>query len=407
MQSLPANQRVKLLDIVRGLALLGILLINMRFFTTSLQTIQFQLEVSSNWWDQTAQTLLDFFVAGKFIAIFAFLFGYGMMLMKDSAVKRGYRFVPLYSRRLLALLLFGLIHGWFIWYGDILLHYALLGFILLLFYKRKARTLLVWSILLLLFIPGIMLLSGTDGSYEPSPEWMEQVQQWITEDEVIYSSGSWTEIQSLRIRDWNSSLLNQIIFYPQILGLFLLGVYFAKKRWFQHVTENRATLRKICWWTGGVGFLSHLIPVSLKLFSWGTETLLGQLELFQHLLGSPLIGVFYILLVALLIQKKTWEVLLNPLANVGRMAFTNYIMQSVICTLIFYGYGFGWFGKVGPAIASLIAITIFVVQIVYSMVWFRYFRIGPLEWLWRWITYLSLPAWKVKPSSGSIKTGKG
>lgn len=382
------------------MAILGILLINMLFFTTSLQTIQFQLELWPDWWDKMVQSSLDFFVSGKFIAIFSFLFGYGMILMKDSALKRGLRFTPLYARRLLALLLFGLIHGWFIWYGDILFHYALLGFLLLLFHKRNAKTLLVWACMLLLLIPGLMLFSGTDGSYESDPEWMDQVDQWVAADEEVYGSGSWAEIQELRIKDWNSSVMNQIIFYPQILGMFLLGAYFAKKKWFSNITENYSLLLRICLWTGGSGFLFQLIPILLKLIGIEATALTSQLEIIQHLLGSPLIGVFYILLIALLFQKKTWERLLSPLASVGRMAFTNYIMQSVICTLIFYSYGFGWFGQAGSAVTSLLALLIFVLQIVCSTLWLRYFRMGPLEWIWRGITYLSLPPLKATKKSG-------
>ncbi|WP_339285244.1 DUF418 domain-containing protein [Oceanobacillus sp. FSL K6-3682] len=394
----PANNRIILLDIVRGLAILGILLVNMLFFTTSLQAIQFQLELWPGRWDQAIQSFLDFFVSGKFIAIFSFLFGYSMILMKDSALKRKRHFVPIYTRRLLALLLFGLIHGWFIWYGDILFHYALLGFLLLLFHKRAAKTLLVWACLLLLFIPGLLLFSGPDGSYEPNPEWMEQVHQWITADEAVYSSGSWAEIQELRIRDWNSSVMNQIIFYPQILGLFLLGAYFAKKKWFSNIPANYSQLLQICLWTGGIGFLLQLIPVILKLTLDPLTMWMNQFEVLQHLLGGPLIAVFYITLIALLIQKGTWKRLLSPLSSVGRMAFTNYIMQSVICTLIFYSYGLGLFGKIGPAAGSLLAVLIFIMQVIWSKHWLRYFRMGPLEWIWRGITYLSLPPLKAKKS---------
>ncbi|MCT1903692.1 DUF418 domain-containing protein [Oceanobacillus sojae] len=394
----PANKRIILLDIVRGLAILGILLINMLFFTTSLQAIQFQLELWPDWWDQTVQSFLDFFVSGKFIAIFSFLFGYGMILMKDSASKSGRQFTPIYTRRLLALLLFGLIHGWFIWYGDILFHYALLGFLLLLFHKRTAKTLLVWACILLLLIPGLMLFSGTDGSYEPNPEWMDQVHQLAAADEATYSSGSWAEIQELRMRDWNSSVVNQIIFYPQILGMFLLGAYFAKKKWFSNITENHSQLLHICLWTGGMGFLFQIVPLLLSLTGTGTTALTDRLEVIQHLLGSPLIGVFYILFIALLIQRKTWMQILNPLAAVGRMAFTNYIMQSVICTFIFYSYGLGWFGQAGPAATTLLALLIFVLQIICSTLWLRYFRMGPLEWVWRGITYLSIPPLKAKKS---------
>ncbi|WP_010275126.1 DUF418 domain-containing protein [Paenibacillus senegalensis] len=397
MQPLTTNNRIQLLDIARGLAILGILLINMTFFTTSLQAIQFQLELWPGFWDRTVKSLLTFFVSGKFIAVFSFLFGYGMILIKDGVARRNSqnqskgRFAAIYSRRLFALVLFGLIHGLLIWYGDILLHYALLGFILLLFHKCKPRTLLIWASLLLLLVPGLMMLSGTSGSYELSPEMKSQVLEWVAIEETVYSSGTWGEIQQLRMQNWNSSLLNQIIFYPQILGLFLLGAYFAKKKLFNDLAGNRPKLLRIAVWTGGFGFLTALLPLLLKFTDLSDTGLANQLEIIQYMIGQPLVGVFYIVLLGLLLQRKTWQRVLNPLANVGRMAFTNYLLQSVICTLIFYSYGLGWFGKVGPAAASLLAIAIFALQLVLSSLWFRRFRIGPMEWLWRGITYLSFP----------------
>lgn len=389
MKPVVVGERIQLLDIARGLAILGILLINMRFFTTSLQAIQFQIELWPGFWDRTVKSFLDLFVGGKFIAIFSFLFGYGMILFKDRAVQKGRRFTVLYSRRLLALLVFGIIHGWFIWFGDILLHYALLGFALLLFHKCKPKTLLIWSLLLLMLVPGLLMIGGGVDTPELSPEWREWVQQRIERDQTIYGSGSWTEIHNQRIMDWNNSLMNQVLFYPQILGLFLLGAYFSKKRIFHELSANRASLMRICLWTGGFGLVTTVILLILERIGVQAPGLINRLEIIHHLLGSPMIGLFYVSVLALFVSVKAWQRALRPLANAGRMAFTNYIMQSVVCTLIFYSYGLGWYGQAGPAAASLLALAIFALQLVLSSLWFRRFRMGPLEWLWRSITYLS------------------
>src|SRR5690625_4686469 len=128
MQLTPPNQRIQVLDVARGLAILGILLINVIFYSTSLHAIQWQVELWPEAVNQAVSTALELFIEGKFLAIFAFLFGYGIILFRDRAMAKGRRFRPLYARRLLVLAVFGLLHGWLIWYGDILLHYALLGF---------------------------------------------------------------------------------------------------------------------------------------------------------------------------------------------------------------------------------------------------------------------------------------
>ncbi|WP_144932010.1 DUF418 domain-containing protein [Paenibacillus sp. 32O-W] len=393
MQPVAANERIQLLDIARGLAILGILLVNMTFYSSSLQAIQFQINLWPDFWNQAAKSILSIMVDGKFIAIFSFLFGYGMILFKDRALEKGRRFVPLYLRRLLALLIFGLIHGWFIWFGDILVHYALLGFILLLFHKCKPKTLLVWSVSFLMLIPALMLFSGGNAGATPrlSPEFKQLVLQWIERDQAIYGGGTFGEIQRQRVSDWYASALNQIAFYPQILGLFLMGSYIAKRKLFHNLSGNRSVLIRICIWTGSFGFVSTLLPIVLEQ-TVGTNAggWINRLDVIRYLIGNPSIGLFYITGLALLIQKPSWQRALRPLANVGRMAFTNYILQSVLCTLIFYHYGLGLYGQAGPLAGSLLAIAVFLLQMVLSALWLRKFRMGPLEWVWRIATYRSL-----------------
>lgn len=398
-----AQERIPILDIARGVAILGILLVNMAFYSNSLQAIQFQIELWPDFWNKAANKFLEIFVNGKFIAVFSFLFGYGMIVLKDRTVTKGRRFVPLYLRRLLALFLFGWIHGWFIWFGDILLHYALLGFVLLLFHKCKPRTLLVWAVLLIMLIPVLLLATGAEGTGTPqlSPEVKQYVNQMIERDQMIYGTGTYGEIQKQRVWDWNISLGNQFLFYPQLLGLFLLGASFAKFRLLHDVAVYHRVWIRICLWSGAIGLVSTLLPVGLEQVG-AHSGLINQLNVIRHLIGSPLLGLFYIAILALLVRKQAWERALRPLANVGRMAFTNYIMQSVLCTLIFYSYGLGWYGKLNVLEGMLLSAAIFIGQMVISALWLRIFQMGPLEWIWRMLTYLSISPIRKKRSGAEL-----
>lgn len=379
--------RIQSLDIARGLAVLEILLVNMRFYSTSLQAIQWQVELWPSWWDQVVTALLRLFVEGKFLAIFALLFGYGMVMSYQRAIEAGVRFVPMYTRRLLILAVFGLIHGLLVWYGDILLHYALLGFLLLFFRKCAPKTLYTCALLLLASVPALLLLQGNPSadlnSNEEFQAWLEQA---IALDTTIYGSGDYRVILQKRVEDWISSTLNQVMFYPQILGLFLLGAGLAKQRILHEVGTTGRSLLRIAAVSGVMGIGITLIP----LVWHGTESN-GVQEALRVLIGAPAMGLFYLIVLTIALGNKRWQRILRPLGDVGRLALTNYLGQSLLCTLIFYGYGLGWFGKVGPLVGTLIAVVIFGVQLAVSRMWLRRFHMGPLEWLWRTGTYLSAP----------------
>lgn len=392
MAQVSSGQRIQLLDITRGVAVFGILLANMRFFNTSFQALQWDIELWPAFWDRAVLTFLDIFVTGKFIAIFSFLFGYGMIVLRDRTSAAHRRFVPLYIRRLGALAVFGLLHGWFIWFGDILFHYALLGFALLLFHKRRAGTVLAWAVFLLMLVPTLVLVSGIAAvPPELTPEFEAKVRQLIARDEAAYI-GDYATVQRQRLADWTTSAANHLLFYPQILGMFLLGVYFAKVRWLHDAAAHRAVLVKVAWLTGALGLpLNFVVPVLQLAGGKATAILVNQLDVVRILVGAPMMGLFYVTMLALLLGRRpAWTQALEPLARVGRMAFTNYIMQSVVCTWIFYGYGLGWYGKVGPLAGLLLSAAIFSVQIILSSWWLGRFRLGPLEWLWRIITYWSV-----------------
>lgn len=390
--AMKSQSRIELIDSLRGFALLGIILVNVTFFTTSLQTISYGVDLWSGWYNELAMLLRGIVINGKFVLIFSFLFGFGMVLLQESSQAKGRSFKRIYFRRLTALLLFGLLHGIFIWYGDILTHYALMGFLLMLFQRCKPRTMLIWSLILLLIVPvlvtGASLLSSTAGqALEPmSQADARQIGVYYQErDAAIYGEGTVAQMTIQRVNDFIGSIFNMLLFYPQILGMFLMGAYFCKRRFLHKIQENRKGILRLVLIGGSVGLVLQLVISLTKkgLPFWGEAAAL--------FVGAPLLALAYIGTFALLYQHKLWKKVLHWFSYPGKMAFTNYLLQSVLCGLIFYSYGLGWYGKIEPVLQMLIAVGIFALQAVFSRVWFNWLPIGPLEYVWRLFTYWGNP----------------
>ena len=241
-------ERIQIVDILRGFALLGILLVTMAIFSQPFQSILFPADPGMPWYDRAATWLIHFLAEGKFYALFSMLFGLGMILLMGRVEARGRRFVPFYIRRLLALLLIGLVHAFLIWPGDILILYALLGFLLLLFRKARPRTLLIWAVILiaipLLFIAvatGLVALGGM------TPEGAQQIEQGfaatkagyladVARGEEVYAGGNFLEITTQRAYDYMSmGPVTAFVLGFNILAMFLVGVYFGKRQLFQNL----------------------------------------------------------------------------------------------------------------------------------------------------------------------------
>ncbi|HKC64249.1 MAG TPA: DUF418 domain-containing protein, partial [Pyrinomonadaceae bacterium] len=176
---------------------------------------------------------------------------------------------------------------------------------------------------------------------------------------------------------------------PKILAMFLLGLYAYRRRFFQNLSSNKALIRRLLVYGLVLGLVGNL---AFSALAGGAEAALppspaGIIGVICYAFGVPALALFYIALIATLWQKEAWRRLLAVLAPVGRMALTNYLMQTVICVLIFYGYGFGQFGRVGAGGATLIALAIFLFQIPLSALWLKFFNYGPMEWIWRQLTY--------------------
>ncbi len=396
------SERVQIVDILRGFALFGILFVNMTIFSRPFQSMLLPADPTAPWYDRAGEWLIHFLGESKFYSLFSLLFGLGLTLLMDRIEARGGKFVPLYMRRLLILLGIGLVHAFLIWVGDILILYAVIGFLLILFRKAKPRMLLTWAIVLMLlpflFNAGATALVELGRSV---PEGAAQIDQVFTEVESgyrvdverayhVYPTGTFAEITRRRAYDYTSmGIAAFLVMGFNVLAMFLLGVWFGKKQLFQNLDANRPFFRRLLTWgliiglAGNALYATLIMPLSRVQPSWTSLLATAGLAV-----GAPLLMLAYVSAFCLLALSPAWGKRLQVLAPVGQMALTNYLTQSLVCTLIFYGYGLGLFGQMGMAAGIGLTIVIYLLQIPISHWWMKRFKYGPAEWLWRSLTYL-------------------
>ena len=394
-------QRIQAIDILRGFAIFGILLVNMEVFNNSVFSYVMGLNEPTNTTDQLGRWFIAFFGEGKFYSTFAFLFGLGMAIQLRRAQEKGTRFVPFFLKRMLVLLLIGLVHAYLFWVGDILILYSILGVALVLLFRNcRPKILFIWS-LVFLFIP--ILINGALfgfvelGKMAPGGEKMmadvfaEQERVMLNSAEIAnqtYATGSFMEITRQRVGDMNFMYSVWPFMGFNVFAMFLFGLAAGKKRIFDNIQDNLPLVRKVLIWGLIVGVIGNLLYVvageSAQRYIPSTVLLVS---IIGQTFGAPALALFYMAGLTLLAQKPFWQPRLNPLASVGRMAITNYLLQTVVCTLLFYGYGFALYGKIGVATGILLTVLIYSIQILISVWWMKRFRFGPVEWLWRTLTY--------------------
>ena len=389
-------ERIEVIDILRGVAILGILIVNMGLFS--------QPDPPP---DGIVQRLILFFAQEKFKGLFSFLFGLGLAVQLMRADARGARFLPTYTRRLCVMLLIGIAHFLLVWDGDILHDYALLGFVLLFFRRRSPKTLLVTAGVLLA-IP--VLLYGFTTSYAITGHVNPQVKQWIayeygTEaDETVddysamYARGSYADMVALRAselpRDVSPDTDDAFV-----LAIFLLGLYAGRRRILHDASAHLPFIRRVQQWGLLIGVAGNAAFALGGAFDPAPTSVMQNVGRMCLVVDAPAMMLFYAATIVLLVQRETWRRRLAPLAAVGRMALSNYLLQSLICTTIFYGYGLALFGKVSPSLGLLLTLTIFLIQIPLSVWWLRRFQFGPIEWLWRSLTYWQRQPMRVSGAS--------
>lgn len=298
------------------------------------------------------------------------------------------------------LLLIGIVHAVFIWYGDIVHQYALLGFLLMLFRGREPAKLLR-PIFISMAIPIVLfmvlaLLLELGKQHPPTRQKLEQqrIEQRerhranAAEAREAYARGSSVEVLQQRLKDLAMLESFAVFYLPHVFAMFLLGLYVGKRGIARDPAAHEPLLRRVWRWglilglIGGVGSV-----VSQETVDPTVPTLEGAFFTALYIVGAPALSLFYMISILFALRRPRWHARLLPLAAVGRTALSNYLLQSIVCTTIFYSYGLGLFGKVPPSGGLAIALVLFALQIPLSVWWLRRFRFGPVEWLWRSLTY--------------------
>lgn len=391
MQPTQPNERFLFLDVLRGFALCGVLIANMAFhsgywfLSPEMQAgLQFADAGNSLMW------VIHFFSDGKFYSIFSMLFGIGFALQMQRSIERGEPFMGRYSRRLLILFLFGLLHAFLFFVGDILSMYALTGFLLLLFRKKSAKF-LFRSALILLCLPVLQYAFLWWNAQGAPPVDLSGDRAFFEQLILAYSTGNFSDILFNNIGGTIFGRYPDLIFtgrFFKVLAMFLLGFYIAKTRLFEYREERKDFYKKILLWTAVIGIPSNIILA--QMMTTDAYYMLEPSGIVQPLVyafGVPALGIFYAVGLLILFQKPAFKSKLSFFAPYGRMALTNYLMQSILSGLVFMSYGFGLFGAVGPILFTIIGFSIMIIQFIFSHWWLSKFKYGPAEWLWRSLTY--------------------
>ncbi|MVO98929.1 DUF418 domain-containing protein [Paenibacillus lutrae] len=379
------KERIISVDIIRGFALLGIFLVNMPTFSGS----EF---LTYDGADRYIRMFFDLFVQGKFYLIFSFLFGLGFYLFMSRAEQKGFG-KSLFFRRLLILLVIGLAHLIFLWKGDILTLYALTGLLLPAFYPMRTEALWFWGrllvigyLLLTLGLSALVVLVDALLAGRINPAFGGSL---FTASEI---QSALHAFQTLPWSEWLAwhwqvevfeSLGNQLTMLPIILGMFLLGLAVGKSGMLQNVEAHRTQWERIR--RRNLAASVPLLACIAAIYAFGEESSLSAVVYFITYISGYTLAFVYISQLALLLHKPVWQRRLRFLQPYGRMALTNYLTQTVLCTVLFLG--FRLYGHVNIWQGTLICLAIYPVQIAFSAFWLRHFRYGPAEWVWRRLTY--------------------
>jgi uncharacterized protein len=426
-------------DILRGFAICGMLLVNIYAYAfpgwegTSAQ------EYVVSFYDNIVLIFTGVFLGGKFLTIFSVLFGLGLALQFGRAGKGSGDYNRVIIRRLLVLFFIGILHGLLLFSADILAFYAVMGLLAYLFRNSSDKTLItaivacvVISIIIISAIliryPVLMGRSEPDwnwlaeqrkteliASFEDQDSQQSLIQNdmrlrlygFMADDRKIYRSGTFGEIVFHRAVQFYivGMPLRLALVTWRCLPLFLLGILFFRRDIFLDRSQNRKIYRYLF----GFGFAAGmgLQAVSFLGFSnIGASSFLTVMVVSGMIIGFPVLGLAYAAGISLLCLNDKYIPPLRPLAAVGRMALSNYVGQSIICGFIFNSYGLGLYGELNPLAAVLIALMILIFQIAFSVFWLNRFQFGPLEWIWKSLTYMKKPGFtksRFMVSSAKIK----
>ena len=353
--------RVFEIDVLRGCALFGVLM------AYALWNLGGPPESSLGQVDQILNAALSILIDTKAYTVFAFLFGLGFSIQLNRAATRGVNIVRLYIRRLLALLLIGLAHAVLLRNGDILVPYAVTGFLLLVFRNASNKTLLAVSIVAVFYPSATRIIWELTGSFPQRPD--------TTGAGHFASNIAW-------VRYW---YLTAIVYWPGALPMFLFGLDIGRRRLFENLDNRRKSIK----WALIVGLVSAVLFMAANFMLLSR---VSELNSMHKLVGSVFyklhswgLATFYCSSILLLLRRNFWRRLFTPIGAVGRMALTNYLLQALLIVPVCIA--FDLYDKVTPTIGLAMAAVVWAVQVPASFWWLKRFRFGPAEWLWRSLTY--------------------
>ncbi len=379
------QERYEFLDVLRGFALFGIITANMIIYSLYLYLPESaKVSMDSYSMDRVLDFLELLLIEGKFYTIFSVLFGIGFSILLARAQAKHLVFHRFFLRRVWFLYLIGVVHAILIWHNDILQFYAFCGALLLPFVKARNRTIIVFAVLALLTPAAIKLLGAIPPESFTAPRDMLFDRFGFTRDTRIdiWTSRNLAEIVRLNLSSWFNQLdyviASGMIF--KIFGCFLLGFYIGRNEIHKNLQRYRSTIKRLA-------VLGIAAGIPLNVIYASTFSSESWLHIVSDAVGIVPLSAGYASLLCLLWMGPNGSRLLRHFAPVGRMALTNYVGQSLVCTLIFYGSGLGLGGTMGPTLYLPVGIAVYLAQIAASRVWLDHFQFGPLEWLWRMLTY--------------------
>ena len=390
------DPRILNVDGLRGFALLGILVVNIAAFASPFYGLDISDPVFADARDKAVRIFISLFFETKFYLLFSFLFGYSFTLQMAAAERVDQSIAPRMLRRLAGLWLIGLIHAVFLFRGDILTTYAVLGVILL--YLRDDQDGPLFKLAIGLIIATVLLWTGVAVLDWIAPVREDPIKIFDQAYQIQSAyAGTIREVIGQNLSSMSSVwIVLALVQAPCALAMFLFGLIAGRHQMLAHPQQHVALLRRLTVLGLFVGLPGALVYALSGAFSTGTPWALAGFAI--GLATAPFLTGAYMALGLRLFETSIGARIRAALAPAGQMALTNYLMQSLICALMFYGYGLKLIGQLSPFIAFTIAIEIFVAQLFLSRWWLAYHAYGPLEWLLRAATLRAWPRW-YKPSA--------